>query len=377
MNGARTARFSSPAVRRRPFAVRAVFSACAALACSGCSEVEHALSIATPWTAAERAGLDDAIRRTGAGPVRWVLLAPGDDLSAVARRRNPPDLIVGGAASDYQAKTRRGVVARGGGDEPAWRLVRRSPTGNAADRAADSDAQILGFNDPRRDPRTLAWAKAELTPVAWADGYARLVGAAGGGTTAAASVDGWEGAEGAAVVTGCRHPEAARALLRVLAVPSENNVPEANPTADALLADLLGATLIDARDELRAAGRALEGAGRPPRAAAWMAQPPPWPPASVARILGRDRNAMPLLETLAREIAPEADVRAWLVRSWLAPGRSVDGRLLAELAAAERGRLAREPRFRAWLRAEWTAWARQRYRRVARLSASDPGVPAS
>ena len=41
-------------------------------------------------------------------------------------------------------------------------------------------------------------------------------------------------------------------------------------------------------------------------------------------------------------------------------------RLLA--AGAAEGRLAREPRFRAWLRGEWTAWTRQLYRRVARLA---------
>jgi hypothetical protein len=88
---------------------------------------------------------------------------------------------------------------------------------------------------------------------------------------------------------------------------------------------------------------------------------------------------MPLLETLAAQVAPDADVRAWLLRSWLAPGRPVDGRLLDELASAEGGRLVREPRFRAWLRAEWTAWARQRYRRIARVAAlgTNPGGPSS
>ena len=44
------------------------------------------------------------------------------------------------------------------------------------------------------------------------------------------------------------------------------------------------------------------------------------------------------------------------------------GPCLAELAGAADGRLAREPRFRAWLRGEWTAWTRQLYRRVARLA---------
>lgn len=84
---------------------------------------------------------------------------------------------------------------------------------------------------------------------------------------------------------------------------------------------------------------------------------------------------MALIETLATEVATEPPARAWLLRSWLAPGRPVDESLLSELAQAAEGRLCREPRFRAWLREEWTAWARQRYRRVARWAAA--GKPPS
>ena len=82
---------------------------------------------------------------------------------------------------------------------------------------------------------------------------------------------------------------------------------------------------------------------------------------------------MTLIETLAREIAPEPAVRAWLVRSWLAPHRLIDDRFLTELTQAAEGRLCHEPRFRAWLRAEWTASARQRYRRVlSEVAGSSP-----
>jgi hypothetical protein len=85
---------------------------------------------------------------------------------------------------------------------------------------------------------------------------------------------------------------------------------------------------------------------------------------------------MSLIQTLATEIAPEPAARAWLVRSWLSAPRTVDLTLLSELARAADGRLGREPRFRAWLRVEWTAWSRQRYRRVARVVASGPGPTA-
>ncbi len=84
---------------------------------------------------------------------------------------------------------------------------------------------------------------------------------------------------------------------------------------------------------------------------------------------------MALIETLSAEVAPEPPARAWLLRSWLAPARSVDEELLFDLTQAADGRLCREVRFRAWLREEWTAWARQRYRRVTRWAHSQPSRP--
>ena len=100
-----------------------------------------------------------------------------------------------------------------------------------------------------------------------------------------------------------------------------------------------------------------------------MNEPPSWPPASVAHYLSRDgQTGMALVQTLAHEVAPDPAARAWLLRSWLSPPRLVDETLLAEITQAAGGRLGREPRFRAWLSAEWTASARQRYRRVARLA---------
>ena len=111
---------------------------------------------------------------------------------------------------------------------------------------------------------------------------------------------------------------------------------------------------------------------RSPTAAAealrWLSEPPPWPPASVDKLQNRGGDrAIAMVHDLAGQIAPDPALRFWLVQSWLRPRRLFDQALLAELARAEGGRLVREPRFRAWLRGEWTAWARQRYRRVARL----------
>jgi hypothetical protein len=151
------------------------------------------------------------------------------------------------------------------------------------------------------------------------------------------------------------------------------------PDTLSLTGDLLGATLVDAQDELwdawellaRAGSSDQARAGSSDQARAWLTEPPPWPPASVAKYLRQGgERAMSLMQTLAAEVAPEPAPRAWLVRSWLSPARTVDQTLLAELAQAAGGRLAEEPRFRAWLKEEWTAWSRQRYRRVARVVAA-------
>ena len=77
---------------------------------------------------------------------------------------------------------------------------------------------------------------------------------------------------------------------------------------------------------------------------------------------------MTMLDTLAKQIAPDPAIDAWLVRSWISPPKLLDQDVLMNLVRAEEGRLIREPRLLSWLRAEWTAWARQRYRRVRKLA---------
>lgn len=410
-----------------------------ALALAGCAGIAGclggdpgSLSIATALPTSDRDRIEKGFRewateRGLSAPIAWVLLAPGDDQESVARHRRPPDVILVSSDSAYVRMTRARLLEPPAVD-PEWYSARRGLLGLVSRAGRDrSAAQDVTFDDPRRDPISLAWARAHLGvshnpyspawaqahPAAdrWAEGYARLVRAAGnrrqpgwqpgaaltavekgvagsapsvepepGGLEFEHDIEQYEPAEWAAIVKGARNPKAAQAFLRYL---YERNLvtqlgatspSAANPAADALLADLLGATLVDAHDELRAATLALERDVHPEKAAQWLASPPPWPPASVTRILGRESNAMPLIETLAAQLAPDPDVRAWLLRSWLAPGRTVDGSLLDELAGAADGRLAREPRFRAWLRSEWTAWARQRYRRVARLTLTPAGT---
>ena len=405
-------------------------------ALSGCAWTERdTLSIATSWSVAERTKFDDSYRKwasSGAGrppAIRWEILAPGDDLVRVVLRKRPPDLILGGPSSAYDRIAAQGRFASKEGGA-AWRVVRRLPLGLAVRRDSarrevikkDSDgpapaapSRRFTFDDPRRDPVALDWAKAVLRAGTWAEGYSRLVRHAGGRTppgrqprAALAALDRGEADETPAFAWNANHPDRTRVAPAFVAVPdwpewvegvasvrgalhgdvarnfldhlAESGHVEPLPAAldtlpgaDDLLADLLGCSLVDARDELVAAWKALETAGRPERAEMWMTQAPPWPPASVATLLAGDDNAMAMLETLAAQIAPEADLRAWLLRSWISPDKLVDDRFLNELATAVDGRLILEPRFRAWLRGEWTAWARQRYRRVARTA----GAPST
>jgi hypothetical protein len=225
-------------------------------------------------------------------------------------------------------------------ERPELGAIARTPKSHAPAVDGEPSRVNPGLADPRNDPVTLAWAISKLESGRWRQGYAELVEAAARAPRVA-----WHG-EG---VSGGASQEG----------------------VDALVADLLGATLVDAQDELWLAWSALERAGFPESVHERFTEPPPWPPASIEKYLKRKgESSMSLIETLAAELAPTPSVRAWLVRSWLSPPRSVDESLLTELAQAADGRLCAEPRLRAWLRAEWTASARQRYRRITRLAAS-------
>jgi len=380
------------------------------------------------WVAASHGHLEHRRIR-----LEWLILEPGDDLVRLVERRGPPDVLLGGSASSFARLARPDQLAP---VDPAGSALllcvdrhatSRLPDGSAGPSPADSRGagrarpgeapsvparetrRNVAFPDPRGDRISLARAMSGLDHDRWREGYARLVQAAGSdpriSLASGRSADDQVRSEGgqagtpfeppfptwrlefAAIPRTARNQEAARGFLRFLAetqrvVPARALSPAeivagVDPDAESMVADLLGATLFDAQDELSAAWASLERARDRDRALEWLTEPPPWPPASVAKYLRRDgEQAMTLIQTLAAELAPEPAARAWLLRSWLSPPRTVDDKLMGELARAEEGRLGHEPRFRAWLREEWTAWARQRYRRVARLVAADPG-PAS
>jgi hypothetical protein len=303
-----------------------------------------------------------------------------------------------------------------------------APDEKAAQAGPATAARRVTFDDPRRDPVSRAWAVSLLDSQHFREGYAELVQTAGNsrrigwlaGSARAAVASGqvqWspvriaehsglentlprsetnrpggsprqrppEAAapprlvECAAILSGARNEATAGQFLRFLADTypgepvSEIKRARSQPDreVDELAADLVGAIMVDAQDELWAAWAALDRTRQPKPALKWMTEPPPWPPASVGTLLATGgSDALDLVEALAREIAPDAAIRAGLVRSWHAPARVIDRSVLTEITRIADGRLVAEPRFRAWLCAEWTTWARQRFRRVGRLATS-------
>ena len=172
----------------------------------------------------------------------------------------------------------------------------------------DPSRSDVAFDDPRHDPVSLAWAQGVLKAGDWAEGYARLVRSGGtsrpiGRTPGAAlaavergeverapavlppgperpatpvflpddDAPGW--VEGIAALRGGRHPDRAQDFLRFVAARGRADPPGRlpdGPEADDLLADLLGATLVDAQDELRGAWAMVAASGDPERLARWM-----------------------------------------------------------------------------------------------------------
>jgi hypothetical protein len=397
--------------------------ACQVAVLSGCDRREgDRLVVATSWPTADRQRMESDFADWLAahpepltpGPIRleWLILAPSDDIARLAARRGQPDVLLGGPARGYeQLSHAKRLVPLPIGGSPAWIVARRAVIRVISASCKDVGAAStpdggVAFDDPRNDPISLAWLVAQLEDRPFGEGYARLVRAAGerrrigrqpGSAAAAVGAGDAERApgvvsgdqapvepnsvpwiEGVAILDNVRHPEQATSFLKFLVETGRagsapaRSVPDASDVRD-LLADLLGATLVDAQDEVWDAWSALERTEYPQPQLRWMTEPPPWPPASIAKILTREgEQAMSMVETLAGQLATHPSARSWLIRSWLSPPRLIDREVLEELTRADDGRLIREPRLREWLRAEWTAWARQRYRRVLRAVGGKP-----
>jgi hypothetical protein len=364
---------------------------------SGCVPTDADLTIATDLPPDECRALEAAYASQPPLRIHWITVTPGTDPAGLA---GSADLILRSAPVSPPRES----------DPLDWRPWRRADLGLIVDREAiDSRAMavpgsaaelggpafagLFTLDDPRRDGVSLALAQGLLASRPWAEGYSNLVriaanaGPIGRGNSAAARVDRGEAAVApgvagagsagfvrvgpgpgaqAAVVPGSPHGDPARRFLDALTIeapPGEEEPSRSTP----LLADLLGATLVEAHDELLTASSALAGREGPEmdRLRSLLVEAPPWPPASIQE-LRRDDPTGALVEALAEQVAPGLEARYWLLQEWESSPRPLEEATLEAIAAAADGRLLREPRFRAWLRADWAAWARQRYRRVAR-----------
>jgi hypothetical protein len=358
-----------PRARLASFCLRAKlasFYPLAFLLLAGCDPTAPTrLVVATTWPIEERAELEKSFRSKSPNlpPIEWVSLAVGESLARTIERRGGVDLIVGGPSWELEKLSASGKLeAINPSDLISWQSIgrRKSRLGSFGNG-----------RDPRNNPDWLAQGRSILQAQGWPKGYETLVRQAISGREREPETSPIQMVEGIALVRGGRHPKQAREWIAVLqekgvVIPTD---PQARfeASADSLLADLLGSALVDASRELRDAQAALTQFNHPARAEGSIGERPPWPPASVTR-LRESPNGEALVETLLEQIAPERQVRDWLRESWSQPRTPIDGQLLKQIAGALDGRLAAEPRFRAWLRGEWTAWTRQLYRRVARLA---------
>jgi hypothetical protein len=337
------------------------------LTLAGCGPSgDSALIVATTWSLTERTQFEAAYREQSDDrrPIVWVHMGPGERLESAVDRRGGVDIVLGGPASAIDRLEASGRLA---GTKPIGRGLGSPPV--------EPRVTHILLGDPRLDPVSFALAKSKLDAQGWPKGYEALVRAAarrgtivGGQFESSLSV---ACSECVALVRGGPNPARATRFLQILEARGLTTTPSSHQSeeaaADDLLADLLGSALVDSRDELCEAEVALVRFGHPTKAEEAIGQRPPWPPASVEKLLA-DPNGRSMFETLLEQVAPDPDSRAWLVESWSKPKRPIDGELLAEIAGADNGRLVLEPRFRAWLRGEWTAWTRQLYRRVARVA---------
>ncbi len=257
------------------------------------------LVVATTWPESDRKDLET---RLELGRVSWVEPTGAPDPTRLISRGFPAHFVLGGPASSYERLTREGWLAA------PWITSRVEPLGLALRDSPESriseidltDAAWAGrwqLPDPRRDPVSLAWCRSILTEDAWSTGYARLVRSVALSARADTAVDrpwirvfptvasqvrqnpslrflpesrpGSLWVEGMAVSRGVKPVGAVDRLLQELSFRhSLIELPAVVPPLESdLLADLLGAVLVEARPELSAAAKGDRDPQRPSRGA--------------------------------------------------------------------------------------------------------------
>ena len=319
------------------------------LATVGCApkiDAVESLVVVTNWSKSDR----DIITRefNGAFPsvrVRWITVDFGPDSARLANEIPGAEVFLGGSSSS-----------------------RRSGQGKGIERRID----------PRRDLFALADFKDLVREVGWERAFGECVDSLAHERTEEAKSAGAGSRRCVAVALQTPIGSSAARFLRTVRESRSvvmYNFGTDKDLIDSWIADLIGSSSIDADEEARAARAAIERAGRPVRWVKRFESAPFWPPASVLKLkrkgAGAGETPRVWLEALADQIAPDPSARVWLLESWRKPERPIDDAFLRELTRAADGRVAAEPRFREWLRAEWTASARQRFAWIARHAGAD------
>lgn len=389
-----------------------VLLALVALGSGGCSRVGRVETLVVA-TSLDRAACDRvtaayhrSLETKGEIPLalRFVTSAPGVEPPEMLERGWSTDVLLGGSAAGYErASDHDDLLTIAPNERRPWRVVGRDSVGEVAStgRSDRNVPELPLLDDPRRSAVSFASADAVLRSRGWGAGYRELMQSAGrpgplgvdqgdavakvvaGKTSSAAALSSASSNQlrftptdpttlwfdGVAV---SKHSPRASAARRFVESLVEQGIATEPPRIKdeperGLIADLLGAVLVEAQPELAEAFHAVSAASQTDKskATAWLEEPPPWPPASIQK-LKASADGPALVESLAEQAVPDLAARVWLVESWEQAPRTVDRELLHEIATAAGGKLAAEPRFRAWLASEWSAWARQRFRRIAR-----------
>jgi len=144
------------------------------------------------------------------------------------------------------------------------------------------------------------------------------------------------------------------------------NPDESTTSKHAITDDLASIILFECRSDIQDAWVSIENSTGElrQRAEKYLTELPPWPPASIQDL--QKRRGFEYVVALVEQMAADGDERDWLIREFQNPETKVNPELLDQ---ALNGHLQGSIRFRTWLRAEWTAWIRQRCRRVTRYLA--------
>ncbi|WP_152054064.1 hypothetical protein [Tautonia marina] len=332
--------------------------------------------IATPWGRATCRQFTTLLAESPGDPmppIRWVRLDRWDDPAHLLDAGRTVHLLLGWPTATLQELGDRNLLDES--EDAPFRCLGLEGAESFPMSDADRRFSAILPGDPRIDPvardqvaRQLAWAEGRDADLSLLELGASFIP----GSVDSPSIDPDTRGFSVASIAAPSNSGVQALLDRLRRGSLIEPLPIQTPSPErTLAAELIGATILDAGPELRRAFQAIEQSPNPQLGRAVLAEPPPWPPDSIQRLTTNDPSSRSMIETLAEALVDDPESRAWLLDSWQTPPRPVDRALLDALATANDGRLLQSSRVLPWLRAEWTAWARQRFSQLARELAAE------